>query len=40
MKISIMANEPIQGAPQFVVVCSNLTWGKAIRRKRRGEVCV
>ena len=29
MKISIMANEPIQGAPQFAVVCSNLTWGKA-----------
>ena len=28
MKISIMANEPIQGAPQFAVVCSNLTWGK------------
>ncbi len=29
MKISIVANEPIQGAPQFAVVCSNLTWGKA-----------
>ena len=27
MKISIVANEPIQGAPQFAVVCSNLTWG-------------
>ena len=29
IKISVVANEPIQGAPQFAVVCSNLTWGKA-----------
>ena len=27
MKISISANEAIQGSPQFAVVCSNLTWG-------------
>ncbi len=27
MKISISANEAIQGAPQFVVVCDNLYWG-------------
>ena len=26
MKISVSANETIQGAPQFVVVCSNLHW--------------
>ena len=26
MKISISANEAIQGAPQFAVVCSNLHW--------------
>lgn len=27
MNIAITANEPIQGAPKFVVVCSDLTWG-------------
>ena len=27
INISITANEPIQGAPKFVVVCSNLAWG-------------
>ena len=27
MKISISANEAIQGSPKFSVVCSNLTWG-------------
>ena len=27
MTISIESNEDIQGAPQFSVVCSNLTWG-------------
>ncbi len=27
MKISISANEAIQGSPKFAVVCSNLTWG-------------
>ena len=27
MKISISANEEIQGSPKFSVVCSNLTWG-------------
>ena len=26
MKLSISANEPIQGAPQFSVVCDNLYW--------------
>ena len=29
MKVSITANETIQGSPKFSVVCSNLTWGKA-----------
>ena len=28
MTISIESNENIQGAPQFSVVCSSLTWGK------------
>ncbi len=28
MTISIESDEDIQGAPQFSVVCSNLTWGK------------
>ena len=27
MKVSISANEAIQGSPKFSVVCSNLTWG-------------
>ena len=26
MKLSVSANEAIQGAPQFAVVCSNLLW--------------
>jgi len=27
IKVSISANEPVQGSPKFAVVCSNLYWG-------------